>query len=180
MDEARPGRVLAERVWPAVHIRTAPLDVVRWDAPGEPVPAEEGINVPYAPARVGQGSGPGPEGRPLYRIARADLAVFEPQVWESALDLQVAGDLVRELDTGDPPLGTAACPGTGPGRSGPAGDPHHRPPCPHAPGPVLASPATTSSHRVSAVGHAHIDSAWLHRYARPCARPCAPAPTSCP
>src|SRR5207244_11945666 len=39
--------------------------------------------------------------------------------------------------------------------------------------PGLASPAVASAHRVSAVGHAHIDTAWLwplRETARKCAR----------
>ncbi|MFE9242396.1 alpha-mannosidase [Nocardiopsis sp. NPDC006938] len=262
LTEARLDRVLRERVWPAVYTTSIPLEVGRWDAPGEPVPAEEGIGAPHAPARVGDawgpawgttwfrlrgrvpaewagrtveavvdlgfddampgfqceglvhladgtvvkglnprnawipvgspvdggetvefhveaaanpvilgdppfrptdlGSGLGPEDRPLYRLARADLAVFEGQVWELALDLEVAGGLMRELDTGDPrrwellrTLGRALdaldlqdVPGTAERAR-------------EAVAPVLRSPASASAHRVSAVGHAHIDSAWL-------------------
>ncbi|WP_017607609.1 alpha-mannosidase [Nocardiopsis xinjiangensis] len=262
LNEARLDRVLTERIWPAVHTRTAPLDVARWDAPGEPVPAAEGIAASYTPARVGQawgpawgttwfrlrgrvpetwagqrvealvdlgftpatpgfqaeglvrrpdgtvvkglnprnawvpvtgrahggedltlhveaaanplilghppfrptdrGSGRGPEDEPLYRLARADLAVFEHQVWELALDLQVAGDLMRELEIGDPrrwdllralertldALDLQDVPATA--RRARA-----------LLAPALASPAAAGAHRVSAVGHAHIDSAWL-------------------
>ncbi|MFJ3925942.1 alpha-mannosidase [Streptomyces sp. NPDC090022] len=99
---------------------------------------------------------------PLYRLARMDLAVFETGVWELVQDLEVLYELMTQLpvedarrheilraseraldalDLGDVP-GTAAA-----ARERLAG--------------VLAAPAAGSAHRISAVGHAHIDSAWL-------------------
>ncbi|MGW9351659.1 alpha-mannosidase [Nocardiopsis flavescens] len=259
LTEARLERVLRERVWPAVHGPSVPLEVSRWDAPGEPVPAEEGIAAPHTPAAVGDPWGPawgttwfrfrgrvpqewegrtveavldlgfdanmpgfqseglvhlpdgtvvkglnprnawvrvpdgadvdlhveaaanpvilgdppfqatdlgtapaGPDGAPLYRLVRADLAVFQEQVWELAMDLDVLGGVMRELDHGDPRrwellraversldlLDLQDVPGTaGRAREALAG--------------VLASPAAAAAHRLSAVGHAHIDSAWL-------------------
>ncbi|MFE5768015.1 alpha-mannosidase [Streptomyces sp. NPDC056485] len=100
--------------------------------------------------------------QPLYRLARMDLAVFETDVWELVQDLEVLHDLMTQLgeadarryeilraiesaldavDLGDVP-GTAAA-----ARMRLTG--------------VLAAPAHASAHRISAVGHAHIDSAWL-------------------
>ncbi|MBT2508722.1 alpha-mannosidase [Streptomyces sp. ISL-98] len=99
---------------------------------------------------------------PLYRIGRIDLVVFEAQVWELVQDLEVLGSLMTELAEGDARrwdilraveraldavdltdiAGTATR-----ARAELAG--------------VLASPANASAHRISAVGHAHIDSAWL-------------------
>ncbi|MCY0959160.1 alpha-mannosidase [Streptomyces sp. H27-H5] len=100
--------------------------------------------------------------RPLYRLARMDLVVFESEVWELVQDLEVLHDLMTQLaaddarryeilravdasldavDLGDVP-GTA-----GAARARLAA--------------VLAAPAHASAHRISAVGHAHIDSAWL-------------------
>ncbi|MFI5805820.1 alpha-mannosidase [Streptomyces sp. NPDC051561] len=102
------------------------------------------------------------QSHPLYRIERMDLTVFETDVWELVQDLEVLDSLMRNLakddarrfeilraveraldaiDLGDV-AGTAA-----PGRAELAG--------------VLSSPAPRSAHRISAVGHAHIDSAWL-------------------
>ncbi|MGW0753575.1 alpha-mannosidase [Streptomyces sp. NPDC002587] len=100
--------------------------------------------------------------QPLYRLARMDLTVFEAEVWELVQDLEVLYDLMVQLDTADARryeilraveaaldavdlgdvAGTAAA-----ARSCLAG--------------VLAAPAHASAHRISAVGHAHIDSAWL-------------------
>ncbi|MBR8742378.1 glycoside hydrolase family 38 C-terminal domain-containing protein [Nocardiopsis sp. MG754419] len=260
--EARLERALRERVWPAVHGTSIPLEVARWDAPGEPVPAAEGVAAPYAPAGVGDAWGPawgttwfrvrarvpeewagrrveavvdlgfdadmpgfqceglvhradgtivkglnprnawipvgapagggeevefhveaaanpvilgdppfqptdlgegrGPADRPLYRLARADLAVFETSVWELALDLEVAGGLMRELDTGDPRRWRLL---RALGRTLDALDPQDiagsAARAREVLAPEMASPAAAGTHRVSAVGHAHIDSAWL-------------------
>ncbi|MFI6928862.1 alpha-mannosidase [Streptomyces sp. NPDC050287] len=99
---------------------------------------------------------------PLYRLRRADLAVLDQVVWELAQDLDVLGQLMREL-----PLDTTrrwdllrAV-----GRSldaldlddiaGSAAAARERL------APALTAPAAASAHRVSGVGHAHIDSAWL-------------------
>ncbi|WEV25000.1 glycosyl hydrolase-related protein [Streptomyces sp. 71268] len=99
---------------------------------------------------------------PLYRLTRMELAVFEPEVWELVQDLEVVGSLMTQLSTGDArrfellravercldALDLADVPGSaGRAREALAG--------------VLAAPANASAHRVSAVGHAHIDSAWL-------------------
>ncbi|MBF8185184.1 alpha-mannosidase [Nonomuraea sp. K274] len=99
---------------------------------------------------------------PLYRLARMDLAVFDETVWQLVMDLEVLGELMlelpvegarrwellralsRALDAVDlqDVNGTAAA-----ARAELTG--------------VLSSPAVPSAHRISAVGHAHIDSAWL-------------------
>lgn len=100
--------------------------------------------------------------RPLYRFASADLAVLDESVWQLILDIEVLSELMHELpaegsrrheilraledmldaldlhDVG----GTARA-----GRDALAD--------------VLGRPAAASAHRVSAAGHAHIDSAWL-------------------
>ncbi|MER5882934.1 glycoside hydrolase family 38 C-terminal domain-containing protein [Streptomyces sp. NPDC001941] len=100
--------------------------------------------------------------RPLYRFAAADLAVLDEEVWHLVLDVEVLSELVRELEPdrsrGREVLcaledmldaldlhdvaGTAAA-----ARARLA--------------PALARPASASAHRLSATGHAHIDSAWL-------------------
>ncbi|WP_024804618.1 glycoside hydrolase family 38 C-terminal domain-containing protein [Nocardia sp. BMG51109] len=100
--------------------------------------------------------------RPQYRLGRLDLAVFDDRVWHLVQDLEVLGELMHELpeDSGrrhditraiDSALdavdlqdvnGTAAA-----ARACLA--------------EVLARPAAPSAHAISAVGHAHIDTAWL-------------------
>lgn len=98
---------------------------------------------------------------PIYRITRADVCEVNTDVVELAADLDVLDQLRRTLgdspqayrvlygieaalDALDPDdvVGTAAA-----ARAELA--------------PLLAGPAHASAHRVSAVGHAHIDSAWL-------------------
>ncbi|MGQ4388457.1 alpha-mannosidase [Streptomyces sp. SAS_270] len=115
---------------------------------------------PFLPTQLGDKETAGSE--PQYTLARMDLAVFDETVWQLVIDLEVLGELMAELpvdgarrwdilraveraldavdlqDVG----GTAAGART------------------HLAG-VLAEPAVPSAHRISAVGHAHIDSAWL-------------------
>ncbi len=99
---------------------------------------------------------------PLYRLNRLELAALDLPVWELAQDVRALLGLMAELsdalprrhdllralcamvDVMDPTdiSGTAA-----EGRAALAG--------------VLASPAYASAHRLAAIGHAHIDSAWL-------------------
>ncbi|KRE58955.1 glycoside hydrolase family 38 C-terminal domain-containing protein [Phycicoccus sp. Soil748] len=260
--EGRLRRTL-QRIEDAVWSHPVPVDLGRWDAPGEPVPVAEGLAAPYASARVGEPWGPpwgttwwrvrgevpvehagrpvdlrldlgfdplrtgfhveglvyradgtpmkglnprnqwvrvsdagageavdlfvesasnplllggggfdfrpsplgDPEtaGRePMYRVVRAELAVFEQEVWELQQDLEVLGQLAFELDAHDPRqwqllravdraldrLDTADIAGTASAARGELEG-------------VLSDPARASAHRISAVGHAHIDSAWL-------------------
>lgn len=99
--------------------------------------------------------------RELYRLRRADLAVCNSDVFEIAMDLDVLIGLQRQLPDGprrarilqalDDALDvldlqdivdTAVT-------------------ARHVLRPVLEAPAEHSAHRISAIGHAHIDSAWL-------------------
>ncbi|MFE3447665.1 alpha-mannosidase [Nonomuraea sp. NPDC059194] len=115
---------------------------------------------PFLPTTLGDKETAG--SAPQYRLARMDLAVFDETVWQLVIDLEVLGELMRELPVDgarrweilravDKALdavdlqdvnGTAAA-----ARERLAG--------------VLSTPAQPSAHRISAVGHAHIDSAWL-------------------
>ncbi|WP_127355779.1 alpha-mannosidase [Actinacidiphila soli] len=114
----------------------------------------------FAPTALGDKETAGDE--PQYTLGRMDLAVFDETVWELVHDLEVLGELMAELaqdsarrweilravdhaldaiDLQDVNATAAAA------RKQLAG--------------VLAAPAAPSAHRISAVGHAHIDSAWL-------------------
>ncbi|GAA2670285.1 alpha-mannosidase [Nonomuraea recticatena] len=115
---------------------------------------------PFVPTKLGDKETAGTE--PQYRLARMDLAIFDETVWQLVIDLEVLGELMAELPVDSARRwellraveraldaidlqdvnGTAAA-----GRAELAG--------------VLATPAAPSAHRISAVGHAHIDSAWL-------------------
>ncbi|MGH3398683.1 MAG: alpha-mannosidase, partial [Streptosporangiaceae bacterium] len=59
LTERRLDRVLRERIRPAVHGATVPLQVAAWHVPGEPVPPAEGLAAEYRPVEVGE-----PWGRP--------------------------------------------------------------------------------------------------------------------
>ncbi|WUW20120.1 glycosyl hydrolase-related protein [Streptomyces sp. NBC_01463] len=111
---------------------------------------------------------------PLYRLEQAEIAVREDDVWHLIHDIEVLDELMHELPEGssrrheilhalrraaaavdpdDVPRSAAAA------RSRLAG--------------VLSRPAHASAHTLSAVGHAHIDSAWLwpvRETVRKCAR----------
>lgn len=114
---------------------------------------------------------------PLYRLNRLDLAVFQQPVWELVQDLEVLGGLMTQLPTDDArrheilravesaldALEADDVPGTADRARARLA-------------PALAAPAHASAHRLSAVGHAHIDSAWLwplRETVRKVARTCA-------
>ncbi|PYY34546.1 alpha-mannosidase [Curtobacterium sp. MCJR17_055] len=97
----------------------------------------------------------------LYTSRRMDLAVFAAEVHELALDIDVLLELQEELPQGprrmrilqalDDALDTLDLQHI----------PETAPDARAALAEVLAAPAEASAHRISAVGHAHIDSAWL-------------------
>ncbi|NYE18040.1 alpha-mannosidase [Microbacterium immunditiarum] len=97
----------------------------------------------------------------IYTTRRIELAVFEREVWDLLLDLEVLLELVVELpveprrakilqalDDSLDALHLQDIPGTAAAARA-------------ALGPVLAMPASASAHDILAVGHSHIDSAWL-------------------
>jgi len=99
---------------------------------------------------------------PIYTFRTAELAVFEPEVWALQFDVEVLYQLLKELPETDPRrhevmraleralnvlrlddiVGTAAA------ARAELVD-------------VLSRPASASAHRLSGIGHAHIDTAWL-------------------
>jgi alpha-mannosidase len=99
---------------------------------------------------------------PLYTFARADLAVLDEPVWHLSLDVQVLRELMLELGEHDPrrheiahtldramdALDLDDVPGTAAEVRAVLRE-------------SLSLPAHASAHTMSAVGHAHIDSAWL-------------------
>ena len=99
---------------------------------------------------------------PLYRVRRVELAVFERQVWELVQDIEVLDQLMRQLSTDSPrrwqilrtlERALDAIDLTDVVGSAPA--------VRDVLAPALAAPAHAGAHVASAVGHAHIDSAWL-------------------
>ncbi|GHC88833.1 alpha-mannosidase [Streptomyces flavofungini] len=115
---------------------------------------------PFLPTQLGDKETAGSELQ--YRLERMDLAVFDETVWQLVIDLEVLGELMQELpeDSGrrfeilravDRALDAVDLQdvnGSAAAARAELAD-------------VLAAPANDSAHRISAVGHAHIDSAWL-------------------
>jgi alpha-mannosidase len=111
---------------------------------------------------------------PLYTFAGADLVAVDDEVMALALDIEVLDGLMRELPTDEPrrhEILQALV------RALDVVDPSEVPSGAAAARalltPVLARPASATAHRCSAVGHAHIDSAWLwpvEETVRKCAR----------
>ncbi|WP_069164722.1 alpha-mannosidase [Nocardia altamirensis] len=257
--ESRLGRVLSERIAPAIYPESVPLTASIWVAPDEPVPVADGIAAPRTPTRPGtpwgapwgtswltvEGTVPEawagktveaiidlgfdvnatgfqcegliyrPDGSPVkglhprsqwvrvaspavggeqvllhveaasnpsipffgptalgdkltagsdpqYRLGRMDLAVFDEEVWQLVLDLEVLGELMHEMPE-DPArrydivqaieraldaIDLQNVNATAAAARACLVD-------------ALAKPAIPSAHTISAVGHAHIDSAWL-------------------
>ncbi|WP_369221316.1 alpha-mannosidase [Streptomyces sp. R39] len=115
---------------------------------------------PFRPTWLGDKDTAG--NQPQYTLTRMDLAVFDETVWQLVVDLEVLGELMAELpadaqrryeilravERALDAIDLQDVNGTAAGaRSRLAG--------------VLSAPAVPSAHRISAVGHAHIDSAWL-------------------
>jgi alpha-mannosidase len=115
---------------------------------------------PFRPTDLGEKATAGTA--PLYRLARADVCVVEEDVWELVQDLEVLHGMAVELPLGEPRrhevlraveraldvLDLQDVAGTAAAARARLTE-------------VLARPAAATSHRISAVGHAHIDSAWL-------------------
>ena len=99
---------------------------------------------------------------PLYRLVSADLAVRDDEVWHLIHDVEVLDQLMRELPLEGPRrheimralarATDATDPDDVAGTAGAARAELTE---------VLSRPAHASAHRISGVGHAHIDSAWL-------------------
>ena len=114
----------------------------------------------FVPTPLGDLATAGDE--PLYRLARAELAVLDEEVWHLGHDIEVLRGLMLELAVTDPrrheilraleraldALSLDDVAGTAAAARARLAE-------------VLSRPAHASAHTVSAVGHAHIDSAWL-------------------
>ncbi|MFF0163524.1 alpha-mannosidase [Streptomyces sp. NPDC005263] len=114
----------------------------------------------FLPTPLGDRETAGSE--PQYTLTRMDLAVFDETVWQLVMDLEVLGELMAELPVEsarrweilravDGALDVIDLQDV----NGTAERARSRL------RPALSAPAVPSAHRISAVGHAHIDSAWL-------------------
>ncbi|MFJ4638220.1 alpha-mannosidase [Streptomyces hygroscopicus] len=150
-----------------IHPRNRHVPVAAPAAGGEPVHLllEAAANPSvlrdgFTPTRLGDVLTAGD--RPLYRFASAELAVLDETVWHLVLDIEVLSELMRELPEDRPrrheilralenaldALDLHDVPATAAAARAELTE-------------VLSRPAHASAHRVSAAGHAHIDSAWL-------------------
>ncbi|MEV0298338.1 glycoside hydrolase family 38 C-terminal domain-containing protein [Nocardia sp. NPDC050710] len=114
----------------------------------------------FAPTILGDKSTAGAE--PQYRLGRLDLAVFDDEVWQLVQDLDVLGELMHEMPE-DPARRYDIVRAIE--RAIDAVDPQNVNATAAAARAclvdVLTAPAVPSAHTISAVGHGHIDSAWL-------------------
>lgn len=150
---------------------------IRTGAPALPVYVEAAANPAIGTDRPGSAALGDPAQRgdaPLYRFGGADLVRVDEEIAALVADLEVLGGLAGELFDTDPWRHEilAGC-----ARALDACDPAD--PAPGAArareelAPLFARRGRATTHRVSAVGHAHIDSAWLWPLAetrRKCAR----------
>jgi len=115
----------------------------------------------FAPTTLGEKATAGD--RPMmYRLARADVVVLQTDVWELVQDLEVLDQLRRELPADQPrawhilrAIGRALDAVEPDDVTGSAKQARAQL------AEALDSPAHAGAHQISAVGHAHIDTAWL-------------------
>ena len=120
--------------------------------------------------------------RPLYRLKQASLALRNDDVYHLLLDVEVLFDLMRSLPANEQRrqrlLRQLEAAFDALDVSGPVGVARTAAAARRVLAPALAQPARASAHQVVAVGHAHIDSAWLwpiRETIRKCARTFASA-----
>lgn len=170
----RPDGTIVKAIEPYngyVPLDVAPGDTIDYYVEAASNP-DVGGNYFYIPTPLGDKATAGVE--PLYTLTRVDIVERDLDVYALERDTWSLVGLMRELDPALPRRAEIlralerACDVVDPddvsgtahlGREALAG--------------VLASPAYASAHRVTAVGHAHIDSAWLwpvRETIRKCAR----------
>ena len=169
----RPDGTLIKGVQPRNSHLPVPQDADRIDFYLEAASNPHVVSPNFiSPGAIGDPAGSGAD--PIYELRRLDLVLLDETVWELTQDVIALQGLCRQLDADSPRrrqtqaalremlrrvdpddlAGTAAQ-----GRAALAN--------------ALAAPAASSEHRVYAVGHAHIDSAWLwpvREAVRKCAR----------
>ncbi|MDQ2826275.1 MAG: alpha-mannosidase [Actinomycetota bacterium] len=118
-----------------------------------------------------------PTGPPGFALLRCELAVRRRDVYALACDLRTVLELVEASDRDWSLLDALAATFAA---VDPDDVPASVPAARDALAPVLRQPAAAGAHRISAVGHAHIDTAWLwpvRETVRKCARSLANAVT---
>ncbi|GAA1300075.1 alpha-mannosidase [Saccharothrix xinjiangensis] len=108
---------------------------------------------------------PAPYDKPLYLFQKAQLRVFDQQVWELAHDVEVLLELMLQLGLDSPRRWEIL---RALQRSADALDPQNvsgtAQNARNQLGTMLSRPAHASAHLISAVGHSHLDTAWMWPY----------------
>lgn len=129
----------------------------------------QGRDDPFAPTPLGDPSTAGPA--PLYVLEGADLVVVDEDALALVLDVEVLLGVLGQLAVADPRRhGILRALERAVDAHDMDGDPVV---ARRALSGVMSAPAARTAHRISAVGHAHIDSAWLwpvRETVRKCAR----------
>ncbi|MCW2875858.1 glycoside hydrolase family 38 C-terminal domain-containing protein [Actinacidiphila oryziradicis] len=133
---------------------------VHWRIEAASNPDLDTNGVPFQPTPLGDRTTAGDA--PQYTLGPMRLAVFDETVWNLAMDLEVLGELMAELPVDGARRWEIL---RAVGRALDAVDLQDVNSTAQAArdelAGVLAAPAVPTAHRISAVGHAHIDSAWL-------------------
>ncbi|MGB1260467.1 MAG: alpha-mannosidase, partial [Akkermansiaceae bacterium] len=112
-------------------------------------------------------------GDPLFRLREAKLATYNPEAFQLKMDFEACRQAMMELPENEPRRGqllralNKACDVLD------LGDPTCVPPARAALANVMAKRNGDTNHQITAVGHAHIDTAWcwpLRETIRKCAR----------
>lgn len=114
---------------------------------------------PFLPTQEGDVQTSSP--KPLYTTRRMDLAVFDAEVHELALDLEVLFELQAELPEGPRRMRVLQALDDALDRLDLQRISQTAPDARAALRGVLDQRSDASAHQISAIGHAHIDSAWL-------------------
>ncbi|GGJ90315.1 alpha-mannosidase [Streptomyces camponoticapitis] len=144
-----------------------PVDLLIELAANPPIVASAGLHIHHgSPETAGT--------EHIYRLAQAEIAVREEDIWHLIHDIEVLDELMHELPVGSSrrheilyALRRAADAVVPSDVANTAAEARSRL------ADVLSRPAHASAHTVAALGHAHIDSAWLwpvRETVRKCAR----------
>ncbi|MDR2462387.1 MAG: alpha-mannosidase [Verrucomicrobiales bacterium] len=113
------------------------------------------------------------KGKPLFRFGKAELAVFDREAWHLYFDVKLAFELLKELPVDEPRYGQLLYALNEVANIFYPTDRATIAPSRSALKEVLAKKNGGTTHQLSAIGHAHIDTAWLwplRETMRKCAR----------
>ncbi|MCC6444983.1 MAG: alpha-mannosidase [Armatimonadetes bacterium] len=96
-----------------------------------------------------------------FTFRQAALAVYDPVLWALYYDMRLALDLAKELPETEPRRAQLLYALNEAVNTYDPADPDTIGSCGETVAAVLRKPACPSAHQVSAIGHAHIDTAWL-------------------